>query len=74
MQKSPSVFEPGQESKFQQLQREVTALEKQLEHVLKEQLELVDNYDSHSPIPLIYVSDRFAKSGIRLDSEDYHIG
>jgi len=69
MQKSPSVFEPGQESKFQQLQREVSALEQQLEHVLKEQLELVDNHDSHLPIPLVYVSDRFAKSGIRLDSD-----
>lgn len=69
MQKSQSVFEPGQQSKFQQLQLEIAALEKQVERALKQQLSQADNHDSHSPIPLIQVSDRFAKSGIRLAQE-----
>lgn len=69
MQESQPVFEPGQQSKIQQLQLEVSALEEQVENVLKEQLKLTSDYDSHSPIPLIYVDDRFAKSGIKLTHE-----
>jgi hypothetical protein len=69
MQESQPLFDPGQQSKIQQLQLEVTALEEQVENVLKEQLKLTTQYDSHLPIPLIYVDDRFAKSGIRLTHE-----
>jgi hypothetical protein len=69
MQKPQPVFSTGQQSKFQQLQLEIAALEEQVENTLKEQLAQADNYDLHSPIPLIYVSDRFAKSGIRLAQE-----
>jgi hypothetical protein len=69
MQESQPVFAPGQQSKIQQLQLEVAALEEQLENVLKEQLKLTSDYDAHLPIPLIYVDDRFAKSGIRLTHE-----
>lgn len=64
------VFAPGQQSKIQQLQLEVTALEEQVENVLKEQLRLTSEYDdAHLPIPLTYVDDHFAKSGIRLTHE-----
>jgi hypothetical protein len=69
MQKSQPVFEPEQQSKFQQLQLEIAALEAQVENTLKEQLERASSYNSPSPIPLIYVSDRFAQSGIRLAQE-----
>jgi hypothetical protein len=62
------VFDPEQQSKFQQLQLEIAALEAQVENVLKQQLEQAD-CNAHLPIPLIYVSDRFAKSGIRLAQE-----
>lgn len=68
MQKSQPVFDPGQQSKFQQLQLEIKALEEQVENALKQQLEQAD-CNAHSPIPLIYVSDRFAKSGIKLAQE-----
>jgi hypothetical protein len=70
MQESQSpVFAPGQQSKIQQLHLEVTALEEQVENVLKEQLRLTSEHDTHLPIPLIYVDDHFAKSGIRLTHE-----
>jgi hypothetical protein len=69
MPESQPVFDPGQQSKIQQLQLEVAALEEQLENVLNEQLKLTREYDSDLPIPLIYVDDRFAKSGIRLTHE-----
>lgn len=64
MQKSKQVFSNRQQSKFQQLQLEVAALEAQVEEALKEQFELT-NFDSQ-PIPLTYVNDRVAKSGIKL--------
>ena len=67
MQKSKPIFSQGQQSKFQQLQLEVTALEAQLDSVLKEDMQL-DNY-AHSAIPLVYVSDRTAKTGIRLTQD-----
>jgi hypothetical protein len=69
MQKSQQVFSSGQQSKFQQLQLEVAALEEQLKNVLNESTQLTDNYSLHSPIPLIYVDDRIAKTGIRLAHE-----
>jgi hypothetical protein len=73
MQESQPVFDPGQQSKIQQLQLEVTALEEQVENVLKEQLKLTSEYDSHLPIPLLYVDDRFAKSGIKLTPEQVYL-
>lgn len=69
MQKSQPVFNPGQQSKFQQLEVEIAALEEQVKNALKEELRQADEYNSSSPIPIIHVSDRFAKSGIRLAQE-----
>ena len=66
MPESKQVFSMGQLSKFQQLQLEVNALEEQLKNVLNEQTPLTDNYGSHSPIPLMYVNEQAAKTGIRL--------
>ena len=66
MQESKQVFSMGQQSKFQQLQLEVIALEEQLKNFLNEQTPQIDTYGSHSPIPLVYVDDRVAKTGIRL--------
>ena len=67
MQKSKQVFSSNQQSKFQQLQLEVAALEAQVEEALKQQFELT-HLDSQ-PIPLVYVDDRTAKSGIKLTSK-----
>ena len=67
MQKSKQVFSVRQQSKFQQLQLEVIALEKRVENALKEQL--LTSLNTHLPIPLKYVNDRLAKSGIRLTHE-----
>ncbi|MEL6930233.1 MAG: hypothetical protein AAFO95_16580 [Cyanobacteria bacterium J06600_6] len=64
MQKSKQVFSVGQQTKFQQLQLEITALEKQVENALQKQSELTD-FNSY-PIHLNYVDDRIAKSGIKL--------
>jgi len=69
MQKSKQVFSLGQQSKFQQLQLEVAALEAQLENVLKEQLATTSSNNSQLPIPLIYVNEQVAQSGIRLVQE-----
>ena len=69
MQKSQQVFSVGQQTKFQQLQLEVAALEKQVAHALQKQLQLKDNHGSQTPIPLVYVDDCVAKSGIRLTHE-----
>lgn len=69
MQKSQPVFNPGQQSKFQQLEIEIAALEEQVKNVLKKELRQADDYNSPSPIHVIYVSDRFAKSGIKLAQE-----
>ena len=69
MQESKQVFSMGQQSKFQQLQLEVIALEEQLQNVLNEQTPLTENYGSYSPIPLIYVNDQVAKTGIKLAHE-----
>ena len=69
MQNIKQVFSIGQQSKLQQLQLEVAALEEQVEKALKEQLEISNNYSSRSPIPLIYVNDQVAKSGIKLAPE-----
>ena len=65
-QKSPQVFSTGQQSKFQQLELEVAALEEQVENALKEQTQLTKNYNSPSPIPLIYVNNQISKTGVRL--------
>ena len=65
-QKSPQVFSTGQQSKFQQLELEVAALEKQVENALKEQKQLIHDYNSSSSIPVIYVNDQIAKTGVRL--------
>jgi len=66
MQKSKQVFSVGQQTKFQQLQLEVAALEKQVENALKDHSLTHRDY---LPIHLNYVDDRVAKSGIRLMSE-----
>ncbi|MEL6909701.1 MAG: hypothetical protein AAFR62_08265 [Cyanobacteria bacterium J06629_2] len=66
MQKSKQVFSVGQQSKFQQLQLEVSALEQQLERVLREQIATANNSNSQPPIPLVYVNEQVAKSGIKL--------
>ena len=65
-QKSQQVFSTGQQSKFQQLELEIAALEEQVENALKEQTQLTNNYNSSSPIPVIYVNDQIAKTGVRL--------
>ena len=67
MQKFKQVFSVGQQSKFQQLQLEIAALEARVENALKDRLELT-SFDSQ-PIPLIYIDDRLAKSGIKLTQE-----
>ena len=64
MQKPKQVFSIRQQSKFQQLQLEVAALETQVKNALREQFELT-NFDAQ-PIPLVYVDDLTAKSGIKL--------
>ena len=70
MQKSKQVFSTGQQAKFQELQIEIAALEKQVEKALKEQsLLVIDNTSDNSAIPLIYVNEQVAKSGIRLAHE-----
>ena len=66
MQESKQVFSIGQQSKFQQLQLEVRALEEQLKNILNEPTELTGNYNLHFPIPLIYVNEQVAKTGIKL--------
>jgi|GEM_PF-5395084 len=68
MQKSKQVFSVGQQNRFQQLQQEVAALEKRVENALKERLDL-SSVSTHQAIPLNYVNDRVAKSGIRLTHE-----
>ena len=65
-QKSPQVFSTGQQSKFQQLELEIAALEERVENALKEQPQLINNCNSLSPIPLIYLNDQIAKTGVRL--------
>ena len=63
-QKSQSILSTTQD-KLHQLQSEIEILEMQIDHILKEQREL--NTYSDSPI---YISDRFAKTGIRLTDVD----
>ena len=63
-QKPKQVFSSGQESKFQQLQLEVAALEQQVKDALKEQTTLIHDYKSLAPIPLIYAKDQTAKTGV----------
>ena len=65
-QKSPQVFSTGQQSKFQQLELEIAALEEQVENALKEQTQLTSDYNSPSPVPLIYVNDQISQTGVRL--------
>ena len=60
------IFSTGQQAKFQELQIEIAALEKQVEDALKEQSLLSIDRTSNSAIPLIYVNEQVAKSGIRL--------
>ncbi|MEM7591565.1 MAG: hypothetical protein AAF383_08600 [Cyanobacteria bacterium P01_A01_bin.83] len=66
MAKSKQVFSKAQQSKFQQLQLEVAALEEQLANSLKEQVDVTYCDNCQMPIPLIQVSDRTAQTGIRL--------
>lgn len=66
MQKSKQVFSVRQQNKFQQLQQEVAALQEQVENALKKQS--FANFDSQ-PIPLVYVDERTARSGIKLTHE-----
>ncbi len=68
-QKAQKVFSIGQQSKFQQLQLEVAALEEQVENLLKEQTTIINDYKSLSPIPLIYANDQAAKTGVRLTQD-----
>ncbi|MEM6614300.1 MAG: hypothetical protein AAF652_19035 [Cyanobacteria bacterium P01_C01_bin.72] len=63
MQKSKQVFSIGQQSKFQQLQLEVAALEKQVENVLREQLTIANSHNPQPSIPLVYVNEQVAQSG-----------
>ena len=63
------IFSTGQQAKFQELQIEIAALEKQVEDALKEQSLLSIDRTSNSAIPLIYVNEQVAKSGIRLTRE-----
>lgn len=69
-QKIERVFSLGQQSKFQKLQLEVAALEEQVENAMKEQMALVNDYKSLSPIPLVYVNDQSAKTGVRLAQDN----
>ena len=64
-QKSQQAWSTVQQEKLRQLQLEVAALEKQLENLVT-RVPLTNDYNLQSPIPLIYVSDRTAKTGIRL--------
>ena len=66
MNQKQQVFSTGQQNKFQQLELEIAALEEQVENALKEQTQLTNNYNSPSPIPLIYVNDQISKTGVRL--------
>ena len=66
MNQKQQVFSIGQQSKFQQLELEVAALEEQVENALKEQTKLTNNYNSPSPVPLIYVNEQISKTGVRL--------
>lgn len=66
MPKSKQVFSTRQQTKFQQLQLEVAALEEQVQNALQEQLELTQCYDSQGSIPLVHVNDRIARTGIKL--------
>lgn len=68
-QNARKVFSIGQQSKFQELQLEVAALEEQVENFLKEQTTIINDYKSLSPIPLIYVNDQAAKTGVRLTQD-----
>lgn len=70
-QKAQQVFSIGQQSKFQKLQLEVAALEEEVANYLQQQTPQSD-HNSHPPIPLIYVNDQIAKTGIRLP-QDTHI-
>lgn len=63
------IFSTRQQAKFQELQIEIAALEKQVENALKEQSLLGIDNTANSAIPLIYVNDRVAKSGIKLTQE-----
>ena len=63
------IFSTGQQAKFQELQIEIAALEKQVEDALKEQSLLSIDRTSNSAVPLIYVNEQVAKSGIRLTRE-----
>ncbi|MEM8723209.1 MAG: hypothetical protein AAGE84_28650 [Cyanobacteria bacterium P01_G01_bin.39] len=66
MPKSKQVFSTGQQSKLQQLQLEVAALEEQLANTLQKQTEVTARDNSQIPTPLIQVNARTAQTGIRL--------
>jgi hypothetical protein len=65
-QTTQQVLSRGQQNKFQQLQEEVSALEQQVKKALVKQLEPVSERNAYLPIPLVCVSDRIAKTGIKL--------
>ena len=70
MQTFQQALSTEQQSKFRQLQLAVAALEQQLENTLTKQLKQTKDGTSDLPIPLTYVSDRTAKTGIKLVDTD----
>ena len=70
MQASERVLSTQQQSKFRQLQLAVAALEQQVKNTLTKQLNQTKDDTSDLPIPLTYVSDRTAKTGIKLVDTD----
>ena len=63
-QKSQQVLSQAQQDKLRQLRSEIDVLENQIENILQEQTQLVGSYNSP-----IYISDRFAQTGIRLAND-----
>lgn len=60
-QKSKQVLSQAQQDQLRQLSLEIDVLENQIENILREQTQLVGSYNSS-----IYISNRFAQTGIRL--------
>ena len=60
-QKFQPILSTTQQNKLLQLQLEIETLEKQIDNILQEQRQLATR--GNSPI---YLSNRFAKTGIRL--------
>ena len=60
-QKSKQVLSQAQQDKLRQLRSEIDVLENQIENILQEKTQLV-GFDNCP----IYISHRFAQTGIRL--------